>query len=169
MVPPFAIMRKTMTPKQIAANRRNARKSTGPQTPEGQAVSKLNALKHGLRSKETVVRGRCIQEDEQEFAGLHQRLWEDLNPGGVLEEMLVHQIVTTHWRLRRALKAESGEIALSVDEGQWDRSHLAPRLASIEWEKKAGGGAAGGGGAADAGRAGQTHALRDDAPAAIAS
>jgi len=122
-----------MTSKQIEANRRNARKSTGPQTPEGQAVSKMNALKHGFRSKETVVRGRCIQEDEQEFADLHQRLWEDLKPGGVLEEMLVNQIVTTHWRLRRALKAESGEIALSVDEGQWDRSHLSPRLASIEW------------------------------------
>ena len=34
--------------------------------------------------------------------------------------MLVDQIVTTHWRLRRALKAESGEIALSVDNGHWD-------------------------------------------------
>jgi hypothetical protein len=31
----------------------------------------------------------------------------------------VDQIVSAHWRLRRALIAESGEIALSVDGGHW--------------------------------------------------
>jgi hypothetical protein len=35
------------TPKFLAANRRNAKKSTGPRTQEGKAVSALNALKHG--------------------------------------------------------------------------------------------------------------------------
>jgi hypothetical protein len=57
-------MRKTMSLKQIAANRRNAQKSTGPQTPAGRAVSKMNALKHGILSKEAVVSGRCIKELE---------------------------------------------------------------------------------------------------------
>jgi hypothetical protein len=32
------------TTSQIEANRRNSLKSTGPRTPEGQAVSRLNAL-----------------------------------------------------------------------------------------------------------------------------
>jgi hypothetical protein len=127
-------MRKTMSLKQIAANRRNAQKSTGPQTPAGRAVSKMNAFKHGILSKEVVVHGRCIMESDREFAALHQRLWEDLNPVGPLEEMLVDQIVTTHWRLRRALKAESGEIALSVDEGHWKRSRCNPYLQWTEWE-----------------------------------
>jgi hypothetical protein len=36
--------------------------------------------------------------------------------------------------LRRALKAESGEIALSVDEGQWKRRSHDPRLTSMLWE-----------------------------------
>jgi hypothetical protein len=37
----------TRTPEFLAANRRNAMKSTGPRTEEGKAVSALNALKHG--------------------------------------------------------------------------------------------------------------------------
>lgn len=128
-------MRKTMSLKQIAANRQNARKSTGPKTPAGRAVSSMNALKHGILSKEVLVRGLHRKESGHELAALHQRFWEDLNPVGVTEEMLVDQIVTAHWRLRRALTAESGEIALSVDEGHWKRSRGPhPTLQWSQWE-----------------------------------
>jgi hypothetical protein len=34
--------------RQIAANRRNARLSTGPRTPRGKAAASRNALRHGL-------------------------------------------------------------------------------------------------------------------------
>ncbi len=124
-----------MSLKQIAANRANARKSTGPKTPEGLAVSKMNALKHGILSREVLVRGLHRKESGRELAALHQRFWKELDPVGPVEEMLVDQIVTTHWRLRRALTAESGEIALSVDEGQWQRSRgKHPALQWMEWE-----------------------------------
>ncbi len=36
--------------RQIAANRRNAKRSTGPKTEAGKAVQRLNATKHGLTS-----------------------------------------------------------------------------------------------------------------------
>ncbi len=36
------------TDRQIAANRDNARKSSGPRSKEGRAVSRRNALRHGL-------------------------------------------------------------------------------------------------------------------------
>jgi hypothetical protein len=124
-------MRKTMSLKQLAANRRNAQKSTGPKTPNGRTVSKMNALKHGILSKEVLVRGKHARENEREFYALQARFQEHLKPVGPLEEMLVDRIVTAHWRLRRALKAESGHIALNVDNGHWRRSNHIPSVVSI--------------------------------------
>jgi hypothetical protein len=126
-------MPKTVSLKQIEANGRNARKSTGPKTPAGRAVSKMNAMKHGLLSREVLVHGKYIKENDREFAALRQRLWEDLNPVGMQEEMLVDQVVAAYWRLYRALKAESGEIALNVDNGCWKRSHQDPMSTTMRW------------------------------------
>jgi hypothetical protein len=42
----------TRTPALLAANRRNAQKSTGPRTARGKAWSRLNRLKHGGDSPE---------------------------------------------------------------------------------------------------------------------
>src|SRR5262245_52980350 len=125
-------MRKTMSLKQLVANRRNAQKSTGPRTPEGRAVSKMNALKHGILSKIVLIGGIHGKESREELIRLHQRFWEELKPWGPVEEMLVDQIVTAHWRLRRALAAEAGEIALSVDGGQWRRRTRSLKLTRLQ-------------------------------------
>jgi len=103
--------------KQIAANRLNAKKSTGPKTHKGKAASKMNALKHGIRSRHVLVHGRNISEDEEEFTVFQNRFHDELDPVGPMEEMLVDAIVAAQWRLYRVLRAESGEIALSVDKG----------------------------------------------------
>jgi len=123
-----------VTPKKLAANRRNAQRSTGPKTPAGRAVSKLNALKHGILSTQVLVRGRNIKESRRELDRLHERFRVELNPVGPVEEMLVDQIVTAHWRLRRALTAESGEIALSVDGGEWERKGSHNKFTVMLWE-----------------------------------
>jgi hypothetical protein len=47
--------------KKAEANRRNALKSTGPKTLEGKAAIRLNALKHGILTQETLLPG----EDEE--------------------------------------------------------------------------------------------------------
>ena len=125
---------KRTSAKQIAANQRNAVKSTGPRTPQGRAASRMNALKHGILSKQVLVRGLILEECESELEALHGRFWDELQPAGPLEEMLVDQIVTAHWRLRRALTAESGEIALNVDKGHRKRSQgTDPVLQWMQW------------------------------------
>ncbi len=122
-----------MSDMQIEANRRNAQKSTGPKTSKGKAVSKMNASKHGILSDQVVVRGLIINESEDEFQAFHRRFWEHLAPVGPVEEMLVDQIVTTQWRLRRVLRAESGEVALSVDGGYWSRANKNPTVTAMNW------------------------------------
>jgi hypothetical protein len=52
--------------KQIAANRRNALKSTGPTTPEGKRRSRCNAVRHGLTA-ETVIAALEDCEDYEAF------------------------------------------------------------------------------------------------------
>ena len=44
-----------VTGKQLAANRRNALKSTGPRSAAGKDVASKNALKHGLLSSQPVM------------------------------------------------------------------------------------------------------------------
>lgn len=94
------------TPARLAANRRNARKSTGPRTADGKAAAARNALRHGLTARQIA----CREEDEADFAGFHAALRESLDPADEVEEQLVERIVLTSWRLRRVARAERGLI-----------------------------------------------------------
>lgn len=122
-----------MSTKQMEANRQNARKSTGPRTPAGRARSRMNALKHGIRSKGVLVQGLHYRENSRELDALYERFRQEMDPQGPVEEMLVDQIVTAHWRWRRALAAESGEIALSVDDEQ--KRHDRPVRRDEQWRR----------------------------------
>jgi hypothetical protein len=127
-----------MTPEKLAANRRNAQKSTGPKTAEGRAASSLNSLKHGLLAKTVVVQGYKLKESTREFQTLCQEFYTIYAPVGPAEEMLVDQIVTATWRLRRARTAESGEIALSVDGGWWKREKHNPLMDTLAYPQLCG-------------------------------
>jgi len=93
--------------KKAEANRRNALKSTGPRTPEGKAAVRLNALRHGLRSEEILLPG----EDEQALRELGERLRDELQPAGALENLLVERIIASYWRLSRLGRVEAGIFA----------------------------------------------------------
>src|SRR5260370_30477655 len=58
--------RRPPSPAQIAANRANAKLSTGPRSDQGKAVSRLNGVTHGMACKLPVV---LPGEDPEEFLG----------------------------------------------------------------------------------------------------
>ena len=92
------------SPAKTEANRRNSAASTGPRTPEGKAVTAKNALRHGLTSKDILLQDERL-EDLEDF---RLRLVDELVPVGPLEELLVDRMVSSAWRLRRALAVEAG-------------------------------------------------------------
>jgi hypothetical protein len=79
--------------RQRSANRANARASTGPKTSEGKATVRLNAMQHGLLSRDVVLPG----EDAEAFEDLRNRVWADLAPAGPLEELLTDRVVNAMW------------------------------------------------------------------------
>src|ERR1700676_2502519 len=85
------------TLKQFEANRRNAQKSTGPQTPEGKAAVSMNALRHGLRARSVLLPG----EDRQEFTQLCDDLEVEWHPQSRTEQFYVEQMAVSQWKLCR--------------------------------------------------------------------
>src|SRR5215470_13710748 len=90
--------------RQIEANRRNARLSTGPVTEEGKRRSRQNALRHGLTA-ETVI---DALEDAEDYAAFEMAVTADYDAQSVVERELVLRLASLLWRLRRATAIESG-------------------------------------------------------------
>jgi len=94
--------------KKLEANRRNAKKSTGPKTKLGKSWSRLNASKHGILSSALLIKEGQGAEDPAEFDALMNALEKDLVPVGALEVMLVEKIAVCFWRQKRSLRSEAG-------------------------------------------------------------
>jgi hypothetical protein len=86
------------TEARIHANRLNAQKSTGPQTPQGKAVVSQNALKHGLSARHDVI----TSESQADFDLHRDALLAELAPLSPMESILADRIVSLSWRLKRA-------------------------------------------------------------------
>ena len=83
--------------RQIAANRANARKSTGPRTAEGKAASSANALKTGIYAKSTLLPG----EDPAEYDALRAEHYDQFAPANPDERDLLDLMIKYKWQLRR--------------------------------------------------------------------
>ena len=96
---------------QRRAFRKNAKRSTGPRTPEGKARSSQNARKHGLFARDTLLPG----EDPQEFLQLTADLEQELQAGSDFERRLVRHIADTEWRMRRLVRLETGALTHQLE------------------------------------------------------
>ena len=135
---------KTVTDKVIAANRKNAQRSTGPRNTI--AVSQ-NATKHGLLARTLRFKNK---DEEKEFETLVHELEEEQQAAGRMERALVEEAAVCLWKLqsandleiqelsnrREASKAIMKSLAESDEENlplfrQWDGS---PSPAQLGWE-----------------------------------
>jgi hypothetical protein len=91
------------TPAQLAANRANALRSTGPRTQEGKSVSRFNALKHGVDAQSIVIPGEDPAE-YQALAGEYDQTYEPRNPA---ERFHVDAMLRADWQRRRMEQVEA--------------------------------------------------------------
>jgi hypothetical protein len=98
------------TPRKVAANGRNAQKSTGPRTEEGKRRSSRNALKHGLTANEIVL----PNEDPGAF---DERLteWNDyFRPENPAQAAVIDRAVAAKWKLDRCTRVETQRLSEKV-------------------------------------------------------
>jgi hypothetical protein len=122
------------TEKQFAANRQNAKNSTGPRSEHGKRRSRRNAFRHGLAA-ETVI---DLLEDPADYKALASRINADYRPRTNFELELVARLVSLLWRLRRAVAIESGLFAVQArvlrkraTSAQYNKDKLTPFYALI--------------------------------------
>jgi hypothetical protein len=89
--------------RQIEANRRNAVRSTGPNTEEGKRRSRRNAIRHGLCA-ETAIE---IVEDVEDYRAFEAAVIADYDAHTAVERELVLRLASLLWRLRRATAIET--------------------------------------------------------------
>jgi len=100
--------------RMLAANRANARRSTGPRTPEGKARSRRNALVHGLRAGKLAPPLLATDEDRAAFAELVAGLRAEFTPASPLEEALIRSLAEAYLGLCRAARAEAAAIVAAA-------------------------------------------------------
>ncbi len=98
------------SPAQIAANRKNALHSSGPRTPEGKAISRANALKHGMTGA-----GIALPiEDAAEVGRRFSTLQIELAPRTEMGRILVGRVATLSVRMERCVLQESAALSEKV-------------------------------------------------------
>lgn len=90
------------TKKQAAANKRNAKRSTGPKTDGGKEISKMNAVKHALFVQPAIL----LSEDGQTALAYQKALNEQFRPFGIMERQVIRDIVVIRLRMDRLANYE---------------------------------------------------------------
>ena len=98
---------KSVSAAKLAANRRNAQHSTGPQTAEGKAKSSQNSCKHGFFARKPLPAGEEGDQLWEEYRDLVDGIWEYYQPEGYMEGLLTEKIATESIRFSRLLDYES--------------------------------------------------------------
>ena len=95
---------------KLAANRRNAQRSSGPRTEEGKRRSSLNAVTHGLRAETAIL----LDEDPQALEDRKTSWSSCLLPGNDSEQRAVDDAGEYSWMQDRARRAQVARLATNI-------------------------------------------------------
>ena len=104
------------TRRQLAANRRNAKKSTGPRSLIGKQVVRLNSVTHGLTGRLAAV----AIEDRVIYETFCVDLIAEMAPATPREHNLAQLIAHDTWRLHRAQALDTNMFAAGIAEAEAD-------------------------------------------------
>jgi hypothetical protein len=116
-----------VSPRKLAANRRNARLSKGPITPEGKAKSSRNATRHGMLAKTIVLEG----ESEERYLELLADLTTQFKPRNRAETICIETMATSRWLEERVLCIQKFDFALAMARVEPTIAGPPPQRASI--------------------------------------
>jgi uncharacterized protein YchJ len=108
---------KHASPAQLAANRTNAQKSTGPTSAEGKSKSRRNASRHHLTGQVMTM----TDEDRSAYEKFLKSFKADFNLTTALETTLCEQVAHGFFRLGRANGIEENYFAIQAD---WKESDI---------------------------------------------
>ncbi len=128
------------TDAQIQANRKNAKRSTGPRTAAGKLKSKANSLSHGLLVNSPTLPGEDTKLWEQHRDGF----FSDFAPVGAIQQALVELLACLHWKIIRGLNYETSVCCSKfpgLDKSKVpalkQRDELEARLATAQYDLRA--------------------------------
>jgi hypothetical protein len=130
---------------KIASNRRNAQKSSGPKSVEGKAVSRFNALQHGLTAKLAML----PDEDPAAFEARRVAWLDRYQPRDEVEVDQVEDAVYMSWQLQRASRARSAQLCFHAQTAATEKQErevhatieMTHRLLRPTWDCRWGGSA----------------------------
>jgi hypothetical protein len=109
-----------VSPARIAANRANARHSTGPRSASGKAVSSRNSRKHGFRAN-------FVVPATPEFTAILEAFRAEHQPMTLAEECCVQTIAASVWKTRVIDRLDAEAFATCTVSGYIVRLHTLSR------------------------------------------
>ncbi len=112
------IPKPTTSNRRLQANRANAQRSTGPRTPAGKAISRFNAIKHGILSSKLL----CSDSGEvhnHKLEELRQELLNKFGADDIRVQLLVDNLILECWRQQRSLHTEMMYLRVANEQTQY--------------------------------------------------
>jgi hypothetical protein len=112
--------------KQVAANRSNGKKSRGP-TEKGRQISKMNARKHGLRSKRKAVLvdlGYAHEERRRKWLAQHDAQTD-------YDEFMISSSVSLAIDVERSRRVCAADVEIKTEDAEADDAERADELGDL--------------------------------------